>query len=315
VINIAVVLLFAISLVYFNQELKLKRVTNAIIYMILFLFIFIQYQTYHPFQGFEHAKFSYNNSPQGYFWLKEQKDIKSIVEYPIEKAAEANSQGYYLSMQIVHKKPMLNSVLSNSPDEPVRSSIKNLYDPQTIPVLHTLGVNAIVIHGVDPAEIEKIPHLAVIYKETPSLGTRLPESPAITKNFFVIAKILDDAPLPINSIQFLDNFPRNSTIQTSAIDWQYEVPTGSRIAYLKIPTKSTLAISRQANVGEVCFMVKMALLGDSGQLVIKDNKNININIDIDDQYKNVRFATDVNDVIKLKSSNGHNMRLTNIGCE
>lgn len=314
VVNIAMTVLFIIALTYFNHALKLKRVTKVIIYTIIFLFILVQYQTYHPFQGFELSKFSYSNSPVGYFWLKEQKNIKAIAEYPIEKASEASSHGYYLTMQLVHKKPILNSAITNSPGDSTTSSNKNLADPQTVPVLHSLGIDAIVVHGVDPVEIEKIPYLAVVYQGNHGVGAGFPGSPAITKDIFVIARIAGNTPAPNGSIQFIDKLPRNSVIQKSATDWQYEIPTKSRIVYRQLPVEKSLNVPNQTNVGEICFMVKMAGLGDNAQLAMKNNKQVISDISIDDQYKSVRFAVGVNDEIKLISSNGHNMRITKIGC-
>jgi len=315
VVNIATVILFVMALVYFSHTLPLRRISRAIIYIFLFLLVFFQYQTYRPFQGLESSNFNYNNAPKGYSWLKDQEDIKAIAEYPIEKAAEANSHGYYMSMQIIHKKALLNSVISNSPDDTIRSSIKNISDPQTIPVLHSLGINAIVIHGVDLSEVEKIPHLEVVYKGTHGLDAGLPGSYAITKDMFVVARILDSAPFPSNSIQFPNNLPRNSSIQTSALNWQYEIPTGTEIALRRLPENNLLRKSSGSNVGEICFMSRMAAPGDSGQLILKDGRRVVDTIALDDQYKDVRISANIKNTIKLVSNNGHNMRITNVGCQ
>lgn len=314
VVNIATTVLFVVALVYFDHALRLKRITKGVLYVLLFLFIFVQYQTYHPFQGLESAKFSYSNAPAGYSWLKDQKNIKAIAEYPIEKATESDAHGYYLSMQIVHKKALLNSAVVNSPDDPVRSSIKSLSDPQTIPTLNSLGIDAVVIHGVDPAEVAKIPHLTVVYQGVHGHDARTPGSLAITKDILVIARIADSAPSPNDSIQFLNNLPLNRSIQLSVIDWQYEIPTGTEIAVRRLPGNNSHRQTSESKTAEICLMARTAAQGDSSQLLLKDARGIINTITLNDQYTSVRLTENINDTIKLISNNGHNMRITRIGC-
>jgi len=310
VVNIAVTVLFAIALAYFGDALKLKKLAKTISYIVIFLFILMQYQTYGPFQGIEPGRFSYSNASQGYYWLKDQADIKTIAEYPIEKVTEANSPVYYLSMQLVHKKKLLNNVVSNSQDDILRSSIRNLSDPQTVPALHSIGIDAVVIHGVEPADIEKIPYLKVVYQGPHGKGAMMPDSPAITKDIIVIAKITDDTPVITDSLQFTNNLPANGLIQKSAIDWQYEIPTNSTIS-LKSLFKSDASTG---DAGEVCFMYRMASIGDISDLIISDNSGGIARLPINDQYKKIKFTTKVDNILNITSSNGHNMRFSGIGC-
>lgn len=312
VVNIAVTLVFSVALVYFSNTLHLKRVAKTVLYLLLFLFIFAQYQTYHPFKGLEYANFSYSNAPKGYSWLKDQSDIKAIAEYPIEKPTEANSHGYYLAMQLVHKKALLNSAIANGPDESLRSSIKNLSDPQTIPVLRSLGIDAVVIHGVDPSEVAKNPYLHVVYSGVHGIDAGVPGSSAITKDILVVAQIAKDAPSTGVSLQYLGNLPRNSSIQLSAIDWQYEIPTNTQIAVRRLPKP---APSNDAKDSDICFMVKMAAPGDLGELTLKDSKGVLSTTSLTDQYIEMRMNVAIDNTMTLVSNNGHNMRMTHIGCQ
>jgi hypothetical protein len=314
VVNIALIVSFVVALVYFDYSLRLKRVAKGIMYGLMFLIFFVQYQTYSPFQGMEHANFNYRNAPEGYSWLKDQTDIKAIAEYPIERATEADSHGYYLSMQLVHKKALLNSATSNTPQESIRTSIKNLADPQTVPVLRSLGINAIVIHGVEPADIEKIPGLQIIYKGMHSADAGMPGSPAITKDIFVVARITGLTPSSDTSVQFLNNLPRNNLIQTSAVAWQYEVPTGSKLALKKLPSSGVPVTPTTFVADNVCFKAKMAAPGDIGQLILKNDKGVKVSFPLSDQYGDVKITAAIDETITLESNNGHNMRITSIGC-
>lgn len=309
VLNIAVVILFSLSLAYFSATLKLKRAAIAVLAGLLFSGIFIQYQTYTPFRGNVESNFSYSNAPTGYYWLKGQESIRGIAEYPIEKATEASSHGYFLTMQSIHRKPILNSALATSSDDPVRSSIKNLKDPLTPIVLRSLGVDAVVVHGVGVSEIESIPYLKVIYSGDHKPDGRLPDSPAVMNSSFVIAKIIGDTPFVKTSFQFLDSLPRNREIQKSATSWEYEVPSGSRAALRSVMR------GREGDDANVCFSIKMAATGDTGVLDISGTKMKAFErIMLSDQYYPIRFEVPFNQTIAISNNNGRNMQITNIGC-
>jgi hypothetical protein len=305
VVNIGVVILFAVSLVYFTRALKLSRSIKAVLYVLLFFLIFIQYQTFGPFQGIEGSKFSYNNTPAGYMWLKDQKDVKAVAEYPIEKATESDSLGYYLSMQYIHKKALLNTYLNDSPQDPMRAGIKNLADPQTIPTLHALGIDAIVVHGVDPEDIAKIPYLTVDYVQ--KQGGAKPGSTAIAKDILVVARISNDAPKPIASMQFIGTPLINSAIQKSAVDWQYEIAPGEVIRLGRLP----LDKDHTQVEGKVCFAARMMSDGDAASLTVNGVKVA----DLTDSFQPIELNVKTDQDLKLMSSNVGLMRLTKLGCD
>lgn len=307
VLNIAVVVLFSVALVYFAKYMRFGRVGKAILYLLLFILLLVQYQTYRPFQGDEANKFSYSNAPGAYYWLKQRIDIGEIAEYPIEKATEANSHGYYISMQRIHNKSLLNSALSVSSNDGIHSAIKNLADPQTISVLHSLGIDAIVVHGVDMADLEKIPYLKVVYQGNHKPDGRYPESKSINKDTLIVAKIMDTTPVLANSLQFMSNLPRNADIQPSAVDWQYEIPTETKISLRQLPA------GKNETEGKVCFAVKMASVGDVGTLYIRSESGEQT-ATLTDQYRKLVIQSKRGENYTLASDNGHNMRMTNLGC-
>lgn len=305
VVNIGSTIMFVVAIVYFTKTIKMKKIIKGCLYGLLFLLIFVQYQTYHPFQGLEAAKFSYSNAPVGYTWLRNQGDIKAIAEYPIEKATEANSHGYYMSMQLVHKKALLNSAINDSPEDSLRDGIKNLSDPQTVPTLHALGIDAIVIHGIDASEVAKVPNLTVVYSGTHGWDAGVPGSTAIAKDVMVIAKINPTTPLPQLSLRFLTPPLINSVIQTSSIDWRYEVPSKTVIGL-----KYILSSKASSAHGDVCFAVKMSAPSETSELYINGNPIVLLT----DQYQQVRFPSDTSQDLKITVSNGHDVQLTQLGC-
>jgi len=310
ILNIAITVLFAIALAYFVKNINITKTWKIILYVGIVLLVAAQYQTANPLTTYDTGKFKYSEASDTYYWLKEQNDIDAIAEYPIEKAVESGAHGYYLTMQLIHDKPLLNSARSDSAQEPVRSSIKDLSDPQTLPVLHALGINTLVVHGVDPDELEKIPYLSVIYSGDDVPDKYIPDSPAITNKYIAVVRIDGDVPTINASLRFLDNVPRNSSIQTSANNWGYEVPSGTQMAYqtLKDDTK-------MSTEGTVCFEAKMSAGDDKGTLVLNSNGRTISSNQLSDEYKQVSVKVAVGEKIELTTNSGHNVQLTNLGCK
>lgn len=309
VVNIGVTILFIVSLIYFVRALKIKPVIQAVLYGLCFMFIFVQYQTYRPFEGARTSEFNYKNAPAGYMWLKNQNDIKAVAEYPIEKATESNSHGYYLSMQMVHKKPLLNSALNDSPQDTLRAALKNLSDPQTVPTLHALGIDAILVHGVDPQDITKIPGLTVVYSGQHGTDAGLPGSTAVTKDVFVVARISSTVPKPVTSIQIMTTPMLDGTIQTSSVTWQYELPSGAKLGLRRLPNEPGGVVS-----DKICFAARMAVKGESADLLVKQGDTVISTLPLTDQYQTVSFAANTDQTFSLVSSNKHLLQLTQLGC-
>src|SRR5690606_29981364 len=150
-VNFAVISLFALVLAYYADHFKKYKKVLAILLGVIFLIIFVEYQAFKPFAGNGLSTFDYNKDvSETYRWLKEQDDIHVIAEYPLERSGgESNAMAYYLSMQVYHGKKLFNGNDSASEDEMLKASIKDLSDRMTIDTLYSLGVDAVIIHGVD----------------------------------------------------------------------------------------------------------------------------------------------------------------------
>jgi hypothetical protein len=108
ILNIAVVTLASIVAVYFLGQLNIKKYKwlPVALFIVILGAIAVEYQTStRPFAGNDYGTFDYKKDvPTHYKWLKEQSDIKTIAEYPLERSGgEGNSMAYYLTMQLVHK--------------------------------------------------------------------------------------------------------------------------------------------------------------------------------------------------------------------
>lgn len=230
VLNIAVTVIFALSLAFFADTFKRHLHRNALYagFAIIFFVVFVEYQAFAPFKGNTHSGFDYRKAPTAYYWLKDQ-PIKSIAEYPNEHlGTEADTSVYYQSMQSIHKKPLFNTALSDSPQNLLHASLKDLSDPQTVPALASLGIEAVVIHGVDKEAVAQIPYLQIIYAGNHQPDLRVPPTPRVSTQELIIAKIVD-APKVSAVFEFTKQPPFNHTLVSSAVDWQYEVTSGSSL--------------------------------------------------------------------------------------
>lgn len=302
VVNIGVTIIFAVVLYYFaSLEWVKKRWMKWIGIVLLFLCIFVQYQAFPPFSG-SRATFSYSKDlSQIYYWLRDQKDIDYIAAYPMTKVGEAESITHYLTYQYIHRKPMLNSTLPNSPQERMRYSIKDLSDPQTLPILRYLGVDALEIHGLTPAEIESIPGLTVLEYEDYFSG--------ITGGKIAIAR-LEDGPKIDHAIVLRDRYPLNALIMRSAIDTEFETQQGATMSVDDVFEDSKI---RTENV---CFAIKTADPLDQDELVIKVNdKPVLGPIAVNGTYAPISFMASEGQTISLHNKTGHNMRMDAIGCK
>jgi len=311
VINLVSVILFSVFLAYFARKLMLPRVIKVAFLIVIFILIFIQYQTYRPLEGNVPTKFSYSEAPKAYTWLSSQDKIHAVAEYPIEKVTESNSLGYYLTMQTIHRKPLLNSALVDSPQNQVRSSIKNLSDPQTIRVLGSLGIDAVIIHGADVDEIKRIPYLSIVYAGSHQ-PSRKPESENIKRDSLIIARIIDVPPLYL-SFQFQENLPYNSAIQESPAQWQYEVPNGTKFVVSGILRAKP---ETDVKLQNVCMRVRMSAKGDTGIMRISSTSGNKIYFtgNISSEYMDIDIPVTVNESMTISNDKGYNMRITKIGC-
>jgi hypothetical protein len=303
-VNLCITVLFAIFLAYLVNHFRPRPKTLAILFCVLFLGIFVQYQAFPFFQGNTLAKFNYKTIPSAYTYIKNNKSIKTLAEYPMEPTMQSSSNLYYLTMQVIYKKPLRNSALSDGPGEMLDASIRNLNDPQTVPVLHALGINTVVVHGLTAGQVAQIPYLKVIYSETNVNAYRLLDN---SRGLLVIAKIVG-APTPQRMLQFNSTLPVNEDTQLLPTQWPYEVPTNTVLGVTNV-LKDEPSISIPY---EDCFDIKMATQGDTSQLkMIIDNKKTEM-VNLTDDYKQIEVMS--SKTIRLDVSNGHDMMITKLGC-
>ena len=306
-VNVALVIAFAITLKYFaiNQVFKKKKISKAIIFAVLFLGIFSEYQINDPFSP---PTFSYSRDiPQVYHQIRDDKDIKVLAEYPIDRmGVEFDSTVYYLTMQAVHGKKILNSAAIKDSNEKLHVALKDLSDPQTIPALRYLGINYVVIHGEKIADIKsKIKSIEIIGHSEPVVYA-LTMVRSDEDRDIVLVRLLDGPKVP--SILTLENgFVVNLDIMRSPIGMEYEAVQDTKL-------KVTSLDDRQTDSTKQCFDVKMSLPTDKADLLVKVN-NVEVKkISVNGDYTTVDVNAKSNDTITLHNSKGYNMRLSNLGC-
>lgn len=309
VVNFAIITLFSIVLVYFSNHFRKYRKTLLIIFVLLFGAVLIEYQAFKPFTGNKLSTFSYKKDvPSSYTWLKTQKDITSIAEYPLEKSGgESNAMAYYLSMQVSHGKKLFNSNIATSYEDKLRDSMKDLSDPQSVQVLGGLGVDAVVIHGVDESEVQKIPGLEVVHVAGQEPFNILAFTPTVKSDKMVIARVKKSKTTQM--LSFAKGFPRNTNLIRSAVDWDYEAINKSEIDIVPIPGGTT----KNNNLSRQCFNIRMAGPLDTALVTIKADgvpvftETVN--------HTDMSVAVLAKRKITLSNNKGFNMQLSSIGCQ
>jgi hypothetical protein len=151
VVNIAVVALAFIGLYHFLKIIK-SRKWSYVILGLTGLLIFFEYQTFTPKAWRE--SWSYKEAPYVYYWLRDQKDIRAVAEYPFHEPGRTNHSVAVFTYQYIHKKPVVNSSIPHSPQSILRNALRDITDPQTIPALRNMDVGVVLIHSVDdPGQI------------------------------------------------------------------------------------------------------------------------------------------------------------------
>lgn len=310
-VNISLVIVLSIVLSYLAETFKTYRKTKVILFTLIFLLVFLEYQAFTPLRGNTLSTFNYKKSaPAAYYWLANQQDIKSVAEYPLERSGgESDASTYYLTMQTIHKKPLFNSALPNSVNEPIRSGLKNLRDPQTIQTLGALGVSAVIIHGVPEDVVKQIPGLEVVYSAPQAVFNMRSHTQTVKYDNIVVAKITSKPTNTTTLLELNNGFPRNAQIIKSAAEWEYEV---QQDASIKVVAVGGSGGSTPQALQKVCFSMKMAAPTDTGELVIYSDGHESGRLMLSDEYQYVEVLAK-SDLV-LHNTNGHNMRVTNLGC-
>jgi hypothetical protein len=175
-VNISLVLLAALALACLWAVIKTPW-RRYLLVGLVFLGVAFEYQIYivpRPVWSF------HNNAPSIDYRLANRSDIHSIAEYSLDNQPETNMPTYYLTFQWVHGKSLLNSDLEDSPENGLRAGLRTLSDPQTVPVLRSLGIDAVLVHGIN-GDVH-VPGLKLIDFEAglpPSASTYFHDTPEL----------------------------------------------------------------------------------------------------------------------------------------
>lgn len=309
VVNMAIIMLFAVVLKYFSSVAGVRRYVKAkgVIFVILCLAISWEYQVNAPFNP---PAFSYSKDvPSIYYKIRDDKNINAIAEYPIDRMGiEYDSIVYYLTMQTVHKKSILNSDIVNGSDENIHIAIKDLTDPQTIPALRELGIHYVVIHGVSDKDILANSTQLQILGDSPSVSFSLQiVRPGGTKDS-VLARIVN-GPKVENILTFKKGFVANLSLIQSPMNTEFEALQNTELAVTPLTPNATSVPER------MCFDVKAASVGESDDLTVKVNGSSGQTMPISNTtYTAVSVIAKRGDTILLHNSKGYNMQLNNLGC-
>ncbi len=308
VLNIALVILFAVTLKFFSAAafLKRRKWVPALIFVIIFVGISAEYQINTPFQPFI---FSYSKDvPTIYNQVRDNKDINAIAEYPIDRlGVEYDSVIYYQTMQAVHKKSIFNSALVDDGVDSIHVALRDLSDPQTIPALRKLGIKYVVIHGMTEKEImSKTDQLKIIGKSSSKVFSLNIIRPSGT-NDSVLAKIVDGPTLD-DIVVLNKGSVINLDLAKKAMNVEYETVQD---AQLKLTPLGHAANDKLKNV---CFQAKMSAPSDVADLTVRVNGVDQAVARVDGVYRTIEVVAKDNDVIELHNSKGYNVRLNNLGC-
>lgn len=307
VLNMMLVILSAIMLSYFYQSFK-GRFKKTLIFLFIGLsaVVMFEYQIHDAFIPFT---FSYKRDvPKIYHQIRDNPDITALAEYPIDRTGiEADSIVYYLTMQTVHRKNILNSAATTNVNEKLHVAIKDITDPQTIPILRSLGIRYITIHGLTAKQVQaKTDQLEIVAEETPPVYglTMLRAAPT---NTFVLAKIID-GPSVDYAVTINKGYAVNLEIMKSSVDLEYETIPNSELSV------TSLYGRKPAESNNVCFDLKMAAIGDASDVIVSVNGKPQQTVAITDKYSTVRLDAKSGDTIKINNLKQHNTRINNLGC-
>ena len=311
IVNIALVTMAAILLVYYREIFKRYKVVIALLFAAMWAGVFIEYQAFSPMSGNTMSTFSYSkNIPSVYEWIKSQKDVAIVAEYPLEQyGKESDAMSYFLSMQTAHGKKLFNSALSYGPQERYKDGLKNLSDPQTLRTLKAYGVDIVIVHGVSEALLRDIPGAEIVYSAPQAQFNINSHSPVVNEDNVVVLSLKN----VIGAAYYIDpgeGFARNATIIHSVVDWKYEAISGSKIGILRFNNQHK--VYENKDEVKVCFSAQMSVADEVTTLHAKaGNMIIDLGL-IDGSIRNYVLST--NQDIEIVTDNGHNMRLSKLGC-
>lgn len=307
VLNIVAVLLAAIALKYIgvSDAVKSRRALGVIAITVAFLGVIAEYQINDPFSP---PTFSYSRDvPSVYRQIRDNKDIQALAEYPIDRTGvEHDSIVYYLTMQAVHHKSLLNSAALVDDHEKMHIALKDLTDPQTIPVLRALGVRYVVVHGEDLDDItRKIPGAQILGGDEPVVYALTMVREDDNRQMFLVK--LPDGPKATDLLVINKGYVINLNLIQSPLSIEYESLQDTQL-------KVTALTSSSKDISNQCFDVKMAAPSDIADLQVSVNGAVKYDAILKGNYSHIEVPAHTGDTITLHNSKGYNMRINNLGC-
>ena len=158
IVMFSLAIIAAIGLAFMTRRLGNKgRWAISLVVLIAVAFEFLTFKPWDDQRGW-----SYTQVHPFYSWLKDQNDIKTIAEYPLNEPGMTNVTNAYFRDQYIHRKKVINAYGAASAMAPLRNSLRDLSDPQTVPALAYMGVDLVVVHGEDRKKISSIPGLVEV---------------------------------------------------------------------------------------------------------------------------------------------------------
>ena len=143
VVAIGSVILASLGLLKITEKYpRYRAVIIAIVSILLMTELAI------PSLRYRQPSFNYNEAPRIYTWLANDpsaRNIRAIAEYPLEGYGFETK--YFTYIQI-SKKPIINANIKNNQHADLKLSIIGINDPQTLPVLRSLGVDIVNIRDI-----------------------------------------------------------------------------------------------------------------------------------------------------------------------
>lgn len=310
-VNISLVILMALALHYYTKNKNISKHLRVIVYVMIVLLVAVEYQAFKPFKGNQMSSFNLKRDiPAVYKNVKDDKDIGSIAEYPIESYGESDAPSYYISMQLLHGKKILNSPSPGSSQEELRRSIRNLKDPQTIPALQALGIDALVVHGVKSSDLEYLREYDVSKVFEQPRFTLISHTGVIASDNSVIVKIgksKNSAPVTVGLLE--KDFYRNLGIIKGPFEWAYEAVDG---AVIKIKTINGGKVTEPNAGNYYCFSIRTSAPGESVLFEPRVDGVVQRKVMINNQYSKFKYF--VKDKIVLNNDSKSNMQITSLGC-
>lgn len=306
VLNLILVLAFSMSIAYINEILNKNYQKYLRIAFVLILALLMAEYQINP--AFDPPTFSYvRDVPQIYRYIKDRDEIDAIAEFPLDRTGiEADSMVYYLTMQPVHSKKLLNNATPIQDTAVNYIFLKDLTDPQTIPALRRLGIKYVVIHGVSINEIEKnLKNVTILKHEVPPVYSlniiQKQFAPDITLVKIKEGPAIDTILIPTES------YVINKNIQINSLEMEYEMSRGATL-------KAKSLLPNVSGESFQCFDIKLAANDTNVPMDILVNDKFVYAGLITTEYQTISLNVQPNDIIKIHTKNGANIRLNNIGC-